>query len=323
MEVTFALQKLAAYKPRQSRKSKETFESGLALLEHGSYAKKGETGWDEVEKLALAALDQGNTEVADVRTFALSIYVTPPDAAVALYAPQRCLKILADKFPDSPRVDVLTGIRMEATERPEVVLRYYDELLEEDSSRAAIWRRKAHVLRQMGKIDKAVEELSAMLDTFYTEVEGWLELADIYLTCQQYTYALQSLSHALLLSPQNPSYFLQFAETAYLAEDIPLALKMFLQTVDMTDDDDGEMAPSDSIPSGITLRAWFGVKLLITEPRAASSSASQTSPPTTSNLSALDNLSTERLRTAYLDLKNESPPVAEGDLITALTALVK
>ncbi|KAI9056396.1 TPR-like protein [Trametes sanguinea] len=304
MEVTFSLQKLAAYKPRQNRKSRESFDSGVVLLERGTYAAKGEAGWDELEKLALAALDQGNTEVAD-----------------------QCLKILSDKFPDSPRVDVLTGIRMEATERPEAVLKFYDELLEEDSSRAAIWRRKAHVLRQMGKIDKAVEELSAMLDTFYTEVEGWLELADIYLTCQQYTYALQSLSHALLLSPQNPSYFLQFAETAYLAEDVPLALKMFLQTVDMTDDDDGDMAPSDSIPSGITLRAWFGVKLctrkLITEPRAASSSPSQTAPPTTSNLSALDNLSTERLRTAYLDLKNESPPVAESDLITALTALVK
>ena len=38
----------------------------------------------------------------------------------------------------------------------------------------------------MGKIDRAVEELSAMLDTFYTEVEGWLELTDIYLSCQQY-----------------------------------------------------------------------------------------------------------------------------------------
>lgn len=37
----------------------------------------------------------------------------------------------------------------------------------------------------MGKIDKAVEELSAMLDTFYTDVEGWSELADIYASCEQ------------------------------------------------------------------------------------------------------------------------------------------
>ncbi len=138
----------------------------------------------------------------------------------------------------------------------------------------AVWRRKAHVLRHSGKIERAVEELSAMLDTFYTEIDGWLELADIYATCHQHTYALQALSHALLLSPQNPAYFLQYAETAYLAEDVPLALKMFLQTVDMTDDDDGDLAPSDSIPIGITLRAWFGVKLV----RVAHSSVWRTWP---------------------------------------------
>lgn len=84
----------------------------------------------------------------------------------------------------------------------------------------------------------------------------------MFIRIRRYTYALQSLTHALLLSPQNPSYFLLFAETAYLAEDIPLSLKMYLQVVDMTDDDDGDMAPSDSIPAGITLRAWLGVKLV-------------------------------------------------------------
>ncbi|KAL1948519.1 hypothetical protein VTO73DRAFT_12594 [Trametes versicolor] len=305
MEVAFSLQKLAAYKPRKTQKSKETLDAGLVLLANGGHATNGEAGWDAIEKLALAALDQGNTEVAD-----------------------RCIRILSDKFPDSPRVHILTGIRLEATEKTEAVLRYYDELLEENSSTAAAWQRKAHVLRQIGKVDRAVEELSAMLDTFYTEVDGWIELADIYMSCQQYTYALQSLSHALLLSPQNPSYFLQFAETAYLADDVPLALKMFLQTVDMTDDDDdGDVAPGDSVPSGITLRAWFGVKLcaskLVSEPRAASSSPSQTPAPAADKLSALDDLSTERLRTAYLNVKHESPPAGDSELIKALAPLVK
>ncbi|KAI0767474.1 TPR-like protein [Fomes fomentarius] len=304
MEYTFSLQKLAAYQLRRTAKSKATFDAGLVLLERGGYANKGEEGWDAIEKLALAALDQQNVEVAD-----------------------RCIRILTDKFPGSARVDCLAGIRLEATDSPETALQYYNELLEGDPTNLAAWRRKAHVLRRMGKLDRAVDELSTLLDTFYTDVDGWLELADIYLSCQQNTYALQSLSHALLLSPQNPSYFLQYAETAYLAEDVPLALKTFLHVVDMTDDDDGDLAPSDSIPIGITLRAWFGVKLctrkLITEPRSATSSASQTQAPNTSNLSLLDELSTERLRTAYLNLKNESPPAGELELIAALTALVK
>lgn len=57
------------------------------------------------------------------------------------------------------------------------------------------------------------------------------------LTCLviRYTLSLQALSHALLLAPQNPFYALQFAETAYTAGDIPLALKTFLMVVDMSD----------------------------------------------------------------------------------------
>lgn len=41
------------------------------------------------------------------------------------------------------------------------------------------------MLRCMGKIDKAVEELSELLDTFYNDVEGWAELAEIYYLCNQ------------------------------------------------------------------------------------------------------------------------------------------
>ena len=56
---------------------------------------------------------------------------------------------------------------------------------------------------------------------------------------------------------------LHFAETAYLIPDVPLALKVFLQAVDMTDDDDQDgVAPVDTVPNGLVLRAWFGVKLV-------------------------------------------------------------
>jgi hypothetical protein len=41
----------------------------------------------------------------------------------------------------------------------------------------------------MGTIGRAVEELREFLDTFYTDVEGWLELADIYCSCNQYALA--------------------------------------------------------------------------------------------------------------------------------------
>lgn len=67
--------------------------------------------------------------------------------------------------------------------------------------------------------------------------------------------------HVLLLAPQNPFYVLQAAETAYTAGDVALAIKMFLTVVDMTDGDDCE-PPGESAPVGITVRAWYGVKLV-------------------------------------------------------------
>ena len=45
---------------------------------------------------------------------------------------QRCIKHLVDKFGDSPRVEVLSGIRIEAAGKPETALEYYNKLLEND-----------------------------------------------------------------------------------------------------------------------------------------------------------------------------------------------
>jgi len=80
-------------------------------------------------------------------------------------------------------VDCLSGIYIEVTESPESALRYYEKLLEKDESNAAAWKRQISVLRHVGKLDTAVNELSKFLDTYYTDLEGWLELADIYSAC--------------------------------------------------------------------------------------------------------------------------------------------
>jgi len=277
-----ALSILANFRIQNSRDSLRVFEQGVKLLESpsGLWKRKDDDAW--LEQLALAAIDIGQLDVAD-----------------------DCIKELADKFPDSPRVDCLIGIRIEATEPAEAALQYYDDLLSKDESNAAAWKRQTSVLRRMGKVDKAAEELSKFLDTYYTDVEGWLELADIYLSCNQYEHAFQSLQHVLLLAPQNPFYALQAAEIAYTLGDVPLASKLFLTVVDMTDSDaeNGQqsIAIADSIPEGITVRAWFGVKQctrkFVNDSRASSHSASQT--PVPKHIGLLDELATERLLTAY------------------------
>jgi hypothetical protein len=77
---------------------------------------------------------------------------------------------------------------------------------------------------------------------------------------RRYTSALQALSHALVLNPQNPFTFAQFAETAYSSGDLPLALKMFLLAVDMIERD--IESPEPSPPTGLALRTWWGIKLV-------------------------------------------------------------
>jgi ER membrane protein complex subunit 2 len=42
------------------------------------------------------------------------------------------------------------------------------------------------LLRKLGRIENAVEELSRFVDTFYSDVEAWLELADLYASHHQY-----------------------------------------------------------------------------------------------------------------------------------------
>jgi tetratricopeptide (TPR) repeat protein len=220
-----------------------------------------------------------------------------------------------------------------------------------DEMYQAAWRRKAYALRNMGRVDKSVEELTTLLDTFYSEVDGWVELAEIYYLCKQYgfipmispeahadfryDYALRALSQALLLAPQNPFYVLEFAEIAYASGDLPLAVKTFLMAVDMTDDED---APVTSHETDITLRAWYGVKLVrhIREimdrdsrpPQSLrrlapdTQSPSQTAPP--ANAELIDKLATERLRHAYVQrTKGAQTPHSEDDLLEWASTTLK
>ena len=95
----------------------------------------------------------------------------------------------------------------EATEGPEAALVFYQKLLEADPSSLvcssdlvsvagslscttkAVWKRQISVLNRLGRTENAVDELSKLVDTFYTDVEAWLQLADLYISLYQYVYS--------------------------------------------------------------------------------------------------------------------------------------
>ncbi|KAF5348879.1 hypothetical protein D9756_009796 [Leucocoprinus leucothites] len=264
--------------PQNPRASQEFLDRASPLLKDLKNRRVNDDVWPVIEQLAMAALDVGRLDVAKI-----------------------ACKALLDRIgQDSPRVILLQGLIMEASEPLDLALRYYEAEAQKHSHNPVFWKRQVAVLRQMGKNEEALNELRSLLDTFYNDLEGWLELADIYSSCCHYSSALQALSHALLLVPQNPFTFLQFAETAFTAGDIPLALKNFLIVIDMNDSD--VSAPQDQSPTGISVRAWWGVKLcarrlLYPSAGGTTESASKTAIP--KNLKMIDQLATERVLTAY------------------------
>jgi len=286
-----ALEKLATWRARGTRASEQVVKHGITVLESGGFRRMGDDAWGFLEQLTLASLDIGRLDIAD-----------------------QCLEQLVEEFPGSPRVEVLKGIRIEADSKPIDAFNFYDAALREDDTNAALWKRQIAVLRSQGSqtISKAVEELTKYLDTFYTDVESWVELADIYAELNLYTLSLQALSHVLLLASQNPFYVLRFAETAYTAGDLPLAHKMFLRVIDMDEPNGKE--------SNAAKRAWWGVKLtagrLLASPNCPSESKTQ--PPTADHLRLLDELATERLAESYRSTSAEAQVQGRDVILTWL-----
>jgi hypothetical protein len=152
MGLQFALEQLATHRTKNTRASQDVFRNGLIVLQKKGLKKLGDdgksfhytcyntrsqvccdvpAGWTFLEQLTLASIDVGRLDVADVR----HVHVRLTFYAQAT-STQQCLQLIADKFPNSPRVDCLTGIRMEATEPPEIALKYYADILEADSANA-------------------------------------------------------------------------------------------------------------------------------------------------------------------------------------------
>ncbi|KAK1229919.1 Inositol phosphatase SIW14 [Marasmius sp. AFHP31] len=289
-----ALKTLANYRAHSTRASQDVLLKSRTILKDArALASMGDEVWAYIEQVFLAAVDAGRLDVAD-----------------------ECLHKLSEKFPGSTRVDILAGIRIEASESPEVALKFYDDILKEDSANAAVWKRRISVLRRSGKVDRAVEELKEYLDTFYNDLEAWVELADIYSSHYQYSSALASLSHTLLLAPQNPFYTLQFAETAYTANDVPLAFKMFSVCIEIAERDlepeetgkskgkgkglVDDIGLDENAGMGISTRAWYGVKLCTRILLSSSPSSSSDTPlPKRKTLELMDQLATERILATY------------------------
>lgn len=173
-----------------------------------------------------------------------------------------CLEELTDRFGKSnERVMALQGLYEEATAKNDAelqaVLSRYEELLMDDPTLFAVQKRRAALLRSMGKTSEAVTALTALLDASPIDAESWAELADVYLTQGLYEQAIFSLEEVLLVTPNAWNIHARLGEVLYLAANkaegaeqlkgLSEAMRRFCRSIELCDD---------------YLRGYYGLKLV-------------------------------------------------------------
>lgn len=88
--------------------------------------------WDFLEQLATAAIDIGQLELANVR---LKVLRNAWNVYNHHEYSQDCITRLNEHFPNSPRVEILRGLCIEAKDL-NLAYKYYADLLQEDESNA-------------------------------------------------------------------------------------------------------------------------------------------------------------------------------------------
>lgn len=130
-------------------------------------------------------------------------------------------------------------------------------------------KRRVAVLKAMegtgdpnGGLSKAIEALVIHLDVFYSDPEGWQELATLYTEQGQLSKAIAALEELLLLVPQNGFYVLQYAEMLYTQGEYATAYKAFLRVLDVGSvvEKPSKATLAEGATKGPEVRALWGLK---------------------------------------------------------------
>ncbi len=98
---------------------------------------------------------------------------------------------------------------------------------------------------------KAIEALLAHLDAFANDLEGWQQLAALYLELGLYDKAVFALEESLLLFPTNSFLVLQLGEVLYTSGEVAKAYKNYLRVLEMCHGDGAQ----GTVPGKLAARA--------------------------------------------------------------------
>ena len=252
----------------------------LSLFSHNESQAK----WATYENLFLACLRTGDNEAAYL-----------------------CLEELTERFGSkNEHVMALTGMYKEATAQStgelEDVLRGYDEIIQEDATVFSIRKRRATLLRSMGKSSEAAAELVRLLDVSPTDAEAWAELADVYLSQGLYEQSVYCLEETLLVMPNAWNMHAKLGEVLYMSSQkqeggdslktLADSMRRFCRSIELCDD---------------YLRGLYGLKLATGQLLEASQSSAKPlksssdpvtgdlAPPSTESIKKLNQVATAKL----------------------------
>ncbi|KAK0318170.1 Inositol phosphatase SIW14 [Friedmanniomyces endolithicus] len=133
-----------------------------------------------------------------------------------------CLEALIARFgKTNDHILALQGLYQEATARNtgelEEVMKAYDEVLREDPTIFSVRKRRAALLRSVGKAAEAIADLTVLVDASPTDAEAWAELADLYLSQGSLEQAVYCLEEVLLVMPNAWNMHARLGEVVYMS----------------------------------------------------------------------------------------------------------
>ncbi|KAK3677571.1 Inositol phosphatase SIW14 [Recurvomyces mirabilis] len=255
----------------------------LALSQNAKSFFTSQKGWSLPYPLSLFLNTESQEKWATYENIFLATLRTGDHDAAYL-----CLEELTDRFgKTNEHVVALQGIYQEATAKDtnelEEVMKRYDELLKDDPALFSVRKRRAALLKSVGRPVDAIGDLVSLVDASPTDAEAWAELADLYAQQGTYEQAIFCLEEVLLVTPNAWNMHARLAEVTYMSAQkmeggeqlkaLSESMRRFCRSIELCDD---------------YLRGYLGLKIttgrLLTALDGAKKSQLTVSDPTTGDL---------------------------------------
>ncbi|KAK5110853.1 hypothetical protein LTR62_005564 [Meristemomyces frigidus] len=193
-----------------------TPEQSLALSNFSTTFFASQKGWRLPYPLSLFLNTESQEKWTTYENIFLATLRTGDHAAAYL-----CLEELTDRFgKGNEHIIALQGMYQEATAKDtaelEEVMRRYDELLREDPALFSVRKRRAALLKSVGRPVDAIGDLVSLVDASPTDAEAWAELADLYAEQGSFEQAVFCLEEVVLVTPNAWNMHARLAELIYM-----------------------------------------------------------------------------------------------------------